>query len=382
MIRLHRYVLRQLVFGLLAVTFGLAAIIWLSQSLRFVELVVDRGLSMRVFVELTILMVPSFVAAILPVTVFIVVLLTYNRLASDRELTAMRNAGLSQWGLARPALWLAAAAGLLGLLLNLVVVPRTYEAFRAYQWEIRTRIAAVLLQEGVFNRIGDDMTVFIRARDRDGTLRGILVHDSRDKDTPVTVVAQAGRLAVGANGPRVTLTEGLREELDRRSGRSRSLSFAENTIDLARGEVAQSGPRDRDMRERSLGELVNPSDRATLAPREIGRFRAEAHQRLSQPFATVSYAMVALAAVLAGAFRRQGAGFRLGVAVGSMLVLVASALLAGSLAARSPAAVPLIWLSAILPGLVAARLLADSPQFWPRFASRPRPGLRPDPAQA
>ena len=46
--------------------YTLVALIWLTQSLRFVELVVNRGLSFSVFLELTSLLVPGFVAVILP----------------------------------------------------------------------------------------------------------------------------------------------------------------------------------------------------------------------------------------------------------------------------------------------------------------------------
>ena len=45
MTRIDRYLLRQLTIALIAVTVGLAALVWLTQSLRFIELVLDRGLS-------------------------------------------------------------------------------------------------------------------------------------------------------------------------------------------------------------------------------------------------------------------------------------------------------------------------------------------------
>ncbi|HYZ65066.1 MAG TPA: LptF/LptG family permease, partial [Acetobacteraceae bacterium] len=75
--QLDRYIFRQLLFALFAVTAGLVALIWLTQSLRFVELVVNRGLSMRVFLELTGLLIPNFIAVILPITVFVVVQFVY-----------------------------------------------------------------------------------------------------------------------------------------------------------------------------------------------------------------------------------------------------------------------------------------------------------------
>ena len=122
---LDRYIFRQLFLALVAVTGGLTALIWLTQSLRFVELVVNRGLSMTVFMRLTSLLIPSFVAVILPITTYVVVQFIYQRLAGDRELTVMRSAGVSPLGLARPALALALLATILGYALNLwAVVPR------------------------------------------------------------------------------------------------------------------------------------------------------------------------------------------------------------------------------------------------------------------
>ncbi|MBN8908686.1 MAG: LptF/LptG family permease, partial [Rhodospirillales bacterium] len=60
--RLDRYVFRQLLLAVIAVTAGLTALIWLTQSLRFVELVVNHGLSFGVFLKLTGLLIPSFIA--------------------------------------------------------------------------------------------------------------------------------------------------------------------------------------------------------------------------------------------------------------------------------------------------------------------------------
>src|SRR5579875_2263571 len=228
--RLDAYVFRQLLWALLAVTGGLTALIWLTQSLRFVELGVDHGLSLVVFLELTGLLVPNFVAVILPITTFVVVQFVYQRLAGDRELTVMRAAGLSPWALSRPGVALGAISLAACFVLNIWVVPWSYGAFREYQFEIRNRMAAFLLQEGVFTQVSDDLTVYIRSRDRDGTLRGILVDDARQKDSRATILAETGRLVNGPNGPRVLLHNGNREEIDRTTGRLNVLTFAENTI--------------------------------------------------------------------------------------------------------------------------------------------------------
>src|SRR5271156_5375385 len=123
--RLDRYIFRQLTLALIAVTGGLTALVWLVQSLRFIELVVNHGLSLGVFIELTGLLIPSFVAVILPITTFVVVQFVYQRLAGDREITVMRAAGLSPLVLARPTLALCAVSMAACFVLNIYIVPQS-----------------------------------------------------------------------------------------------------------------------------------------------------------------------------------------------------------------------------------------------------------------
>ncbi len=366
--RLDRYVLRQLLAALLASTGGLAALIWLTQSLRFVAMVVDRGLSLRVFLQLTGLLIPSFVAVILPITTFVVVQFIYQRLAGDRELTVMRAAGLSSTAIARPALACAGISVVLSYVLNLWIVPASYHAFREYEFEIRNKMAAFLLQEGVFTRISDTMTVYIRARDHDGTLRGILVEDDRQKNSRATILAEHGTLVAGDGPPRVVLFNGSREEIDRRTGRLDVLTFARNTIDLA--STNKDEQRYRDSTEMSLGELLDP-DPHVVAARDRGKFLVEAHRRLSAPLTAWSFAMVALVAVLMGAFSRHGGMIRPMVAILVVVGLLALSLVVQNVAARDPVLIPLIWLVAILPGVMSAAML-----FGPEWRTRGEPDRR------
>ena len=367
--RIDRYLLRQLVLALLGVTGALVALIWLTQSLRFVELVVNRGLSLLVFLQLTSLLIPNFVAVILPITTFVVVQFVYQRLAGDRELTVMRAAGLSPLALSRPALALGLIAMILCTVLNVWVVPWSYGAFREFQFEIRNRMAAFLLQEGVFTPVADNLTVYIRSRDRDGILHGILVDDARQQNSHATILAERGRLVNGPTGPRVLLMTGSRQEIDRKTGRLDMLTFKENTVDLSQGKSDEQ--RFRDANEMSIPELLHP-DPGQVSPRDVGKFQVEAHRRLSAPLTAASFAMIALASVLGGAFRRHGGVMRPLAAIGIVVGLLALGLAIQNLAARQPALIPLIWVHAILPGAIAAWLLIG-PQLGvpvPRFIAR------------
>ena len=362
--RIDRYVFRQLLLALVAVTTGLVALIWLTQSLRFVELVVNRGLSLRVFLELTSLQIPYFVSVILPITTYVVVQFIYQRLAGDRELTVLRAAGLSPLALARPALAVAAVAIVVGYVLNLWVVPAASGAFRQYQFEIRNRVAAFLLQEGVFTPVSEDLTVYVRARDQDGLLRGILIEDARQTNNPATILAERGRLVGSEGSPRVLLMNGSRQEIDRQTGRLNVLTFAENAIDLSRGAKGEE-QRFRDMTEMSIGELLDPPPGMVQA-RDIPKLRVEAHRRLATPLSTLSFTMIGLVAVLMGTFRRHGGLIRPAVAVLAVVSLLALGLMLANAAAKELALIPLIWANALAPSVLCGWVL-----FGPQFRLLP-----------
>ena len=351
--RLDWYIFRQLGLALIAVTGGLTALIWLVQSLRFVELVVNHGLSLGVFMELTGLLIPSFVAVILPITTFVVVQFIYQRMAGDREITVMRMAGLSPGALSRPALSLTVLVIASCYVLNLSLVPSSLASFRQFQWEIRNQMAAFLLQEGVFTQVSDNLTVYVRSRDPDGTLRGILVDDERDKTATATILAEHGRLVEGPNGPRVLLVSGSRQEIDRQTGRLNVLTFAQNELDLT-DSAKNDGERLRDMTEVTLGELLDPHP---ANPRDAPKWIAEAHKRLAGPLTAFSFAAVALLSVLSGTFRRHGSIVRPLVAIAAVVVLLATGLAVENLAARDNALLPLIWLQALAPGVICCWVL-------------------------
>lgn len=351
---LDRYILRQLLFSLLALTGGATALIWLTQSLHFVSMIVQHGLSLRVFLQLTSLMLPSFVAVILPITTFLVILFTYQRMSGDRELTVMRASGRSPFELARPGLICAVISMILCYALNLWLAPVSNHAFHRYEFQIRNRMAALLLQDGVFTNVSADMTVYVRSRDADGQLLGVMVEDDRDPDAHTTILAERGTIVVVNDTPRVVLFNGTRQEIDRRTGRLDVLNFGRNTMDLSSSR--QNERTDRDATEMSLGELFHPDAREVSA-QDRRKNAAEGWHRLTAPLTAFSFAMIALVAVLRGAFSRHGNITRPLVAIIAVVGLLALSLMLQNLAGRNGAMVPLIWIEALLPAPLCAALL-------------------------
>ena len=73
---------------------AMTGIVWLTQSLRFIDLIVIKGLPIEIFINLTILIIPKLLVTIIPFIGFLASLITYLRLNNDSEIISMKSAGI------------------------------------------------------------------------------------------------------------------------------------------------------------------------------------------------------------------------------------------------------------------------------------------------
>lgn len=354
MTRLDRYILWQCFTMMVFVTAALSAAVWLARSLRLIDLIVNRGLTIELFLYLALLILPRFLDIVLPIGAFIAVLFVFNRLGSESELVVMRAAGLGPLALARPVFILAGGAFLVLLSLSAYFLPASNREFKDLQFEIRNRFVSGLLQEGTFTTISDKLTIYIEGRNERGEATGLLVDDERDPQDPVTLLAERGAFAESGQASRIVMVNGSRQRFDRATGKLSVLTFDRYTLDLDTLRDAP-GVRFRDAQERFLGELFWPP--ARLDPATRASFRVEGHQRLVIPLSIFSFVMIPLACLLPGQFSRRGQLRRVLLAIALALVFQALDLAVINLANRNPATIPLMYLTDLLPSVLGLGLL-------------------------
>jgi lipopolysaccharide export system permease protein len=343
---LDRYILRQCLSVAVFVTAALSAAVWLAQSLRLVDLIVNRGLSAEVFLYLALLILPRFFDIVLPIGAFIAVLFVFNKLTSESELVVMRAAGLSPLTLARPVMALAGIGFLVLLSLSAYFLPASNREFKDLQFEIRNRFVSSLLQEGTFTNISDKLTIYIGGRDERGEVTGLLINDDRDPEEPITIYAERGAFADVADGSRIIMVNGNRQKYERATGKLSVLTFDRYILDLDTMRDAP-GVRFREAQERFLDELFLPPGELDAAT--YRSFIVEGHQRLTVPLTVFSFVMIPLACLLPGEFNRRGQVQRVLLAVAFALLFQSLDISVKNLAARSYAAIPLMYLTDLLP---------------------------------
>lgn len=384
--RLSIYVLRQLVGPIALFVFLLTSVIWLSQSLRLLDLVINRGQTAPTFFYLTLLILPSLLVVILPIAYFAGALYGLHKLHADSELTVMSAAGVSRAQLLAPVLIAAAVVMLATWACSLYVMPFCQRLMRDKEIDIRADIGAAILNEGQFNTPAPGLTVFMRELSPDGELRGVLVHDERDPLRPTTYLAESGVLAQTPAGARLIMVDGTIEQgsvdapcrshalastMIRGAPRGKPpkcpsvASHAAPSLSVLRFkryvfDLDQFGGRQEDAQlrtsERYLNELLWPTSNKPLRQGTRNVFFAEANNRLAVPLYCLAFAFIAFAAVALGRHARGAYALRLV----SASMIAAGLRIAGygvqGIAARNPVFCTLFY---VIPLLAAAAALAD-----------------------
>lgn len=317
-----RYIFKNLLLATMVISCVLAVVILLTQSLRFLELVIESGASSTTFFILTALALPRFFEVILPIALMGGCLFIYNKMIMDSELVVMRSAGASPFKLARPALMVSVLVASALWTMTLWVGPASLSNMHKMRQIVKAQYSTLLFREGVFTSVSDGLTVFIRDRDRSGELYGLIIHDNREEvQVPVTVTAKKGMIVSDDNGnQRVVVFDGIRQSLNEKSGSLDRLNFERYTIDLP-SETGTVRKRWKEPDERTFLELLNPDPNNKRDVENSREFKLEIHRRLISPILAPCFVMISMLCLLLGPANRRGQVSRLVIAVGSIALI-------------------------------------------------------------
>lgn len=345
--RIATYLFSQFALAVFFACLAVTVVVWFSQSVRMLALVINNGGSMWAFLKLMVLLLPTFMPLLLPISLVVGVLFVFHRLIMESELVVMRAAGLSPFDLAKPVLLLGFIVAGLGYLFTIVIAPVANHELVRLQYQIRNDHSVLLLRTGTFNDITDGLTFYARERGRNGDLHGILLHDTRKPERPTTIMAESGELVRTPEGPKILIHNGTRQEVERASGILSQLSFESYLVDL--GVLGDNfATRWRDPRERNMIELLegDPIDRRAII---TNRFLAEFHSRLAMPFLAVTFSLVAALFMLTGVFDRRGITRKVILAGGTIVLMEALMLLFIQLISKDVWMVTLLYLLSFAP---------------------------------
>ncbi|MDX2264646.1 MAG: LPS export ABC transporter permease LptF [Hyphomicrobiales bacterium] len=293
-----RYLFRQTAGALLMILITLTLILWLSSALKQLSLMTSQGQGLMVFLKITSLAIPNLIAVVAPVALLIACLHTLNRINGDSELIVLNAAGASVWRVLRPYLLLGVLVMLFTLAVNAYFLPQSMRLLKEYITQVRADIISQVLQPGQFSSADKGLTFHIRDRENDGRLLGLVVHDERDAKRVMTYLADHGRIVEQDGKAFLIMYEG---HIHRQQGDDPAVNivtfdsylFDLSQLTAANAKSASSEP-DYKPRELFLHELIYPNVNSVEYRKNRGKFKAELHERLSNPLYPILFVLIAV----------------------------------------------------------------------------------------
>jgi lipopolysaccharide export system permease protein len=378
-----RYLLRELVppffIGVLIFTF----LLLMSQILRLMELIINKGVAAGAILRLVLYLLPSILVLTVPMSVFLATVVTFGRLSAENELTALKTGGFSLLRLSLPVAVFSVAAWALTSWLIISALPAGNRAFRTSMFEIVRTKASVGLQEKIFNVDFEGLVIYVNRlpRTANPVMEGIFISDARPEKRqppgePITIVAERGWLITDASSNNIVfrLENGGIHALSRDFTTYQHTSFRTHDLNLSLGDDAvENLSLPKGLREMTLGEL-----RAKIAEyRGLGVKQwaphVEIHKKFSIPFAAI---ILGFLGVAMGVLFRRGeklVSFALSIAIAIIYYVF---LLAGEPLGKQGRLSPFwaMWAANIFFGAATAvlfrKVMAETPFTWPRPPSR------------
>ena len=280
----------------------LTGLVWLSRSLQYIDLIINKGLSLSSYFWFVSLIAPKILALLLPLISFSAIAYSYRKLKADSELIIMETSGISKIKLMLPALFFGIIVALLILLIETKISPENYKKFKSFQSNLRNSFVISSLQEGEFHSPFTNITVYIDEMSSDGTVKNILIHDTRDKNIENTILAKEGVISNIQDVPNIKVFDGSRYIFKIDTNQISILNFDkyEFQIELAKDNKSN---RFRQVEERNLRELFYPQKEFNNKIKS--EFLSEGHRRLSSPLLVIFMCTLASFSILFGKSKKR-----------------------------------------------------------------------------
>ncbi len=296
-----KYIFLNILKPFLVISLVLTGIVWLSRSLKYIDLIINKGLSLSSYFWFVSLIAPKILALLLPLISFVAIIYTYQKLKGDSELLIIETIGLSKLFLMFPAILFGTIVGLFLLLIEVYLSPNNYKTFKSFQSDLRNNFVMSTLEAGSFHNPIKGLTVYIDKASKNGTVKNILIHDTRSKEIESTILAKQGILNNFENMTKVIVFDGTRYVYNNKNKKTSILNFTKYEFQIITEK--EETERFKQVEERNITELLFPD--IQINKKIKNEFLAEAHRRLSSPLLVLFMCSLASFSILCGEFKRK-----------------------------------------------------------------------------
>ena len=192
------YLIKNLFKPLIISLATLTAIIWGSRIVKYMDYVVQDGADFLSFFKMTMYILPSLILMILPLTMFLTTILTYNKLIENREIIILKNCGIKKIQLLSPLITLAVIMTIFSYFISLYFGYISNLKIRKIRSAIRDNISFSIVKEGVFTEF-KNFTIYADKIENNKAYNIIIYSKSKDITKEDNLLLQARFAEIDGN---------------------------------------------------------------------------------------------------------------------------------------------------------------------------------------
>lgn len=191
--KINIYIFKETLSMFLLTIFTLTGIIVLSKTLDLIELSIENKLSFLFIFKFLSYVITPILPYTIPASILIAILVTFTRLSTDNEVTALKASGVSLYSLLPPVVMLSVIASVLTLWTTLYLAPASEVKLSRLIYNFVKERTFAGVQEKKFYDDFQNIVLYVDEKDDSGLLKGIFIEAGRGDDELV-ITAKEGHL--------------------------------------------------------------------------------------------------------------------------------------------------------------------------------------------
>lgn len=283
------------------------------ELLRLVELLVSKGVGLWSVLKVFSILLPSFLVLTLPIAGIIASITAFGRLSFDKELVAMRAAGLSLFRLSQPVLLFAVSVFTLTLILSQWGQPWSSLNLKKVALNLLKDQLVLALERGTFNEPIPRMVIYVPDSANGQPAQGIFISDERAAEEPRVIVAEQYQVLMDTAHDQIALrlANGVIHSRPDQIDQYQQISFTSYDLKMNLSQSGYAATEERPTYEQIMAQLAQSGGKDPSALRRL----TEYYKDLAFPTASLVFCILGVPVGIVSKRSGRIGGFAVGVIV-------------------------------------------------------------------
>ena len=212
-------------------TMAITLIVWVVQGVNLLDIVTEKGHSIRVYFFYSLLNLPKILGKLLVFTYFLTLFVILNRYEENNEILIFWTNGIKKIYFINFILRFSILFVSLQLILNLFIVPTSQKMAQDYLRNSSLDFFPKLIEEKKFSNVMENLTIFVDEYEDGGNLKGVYIKEKLKDNESKIIIASSGKLNRNSNGFSFKLLDG--KITNQVNNNDFSIAFEETNYDLS-----------------------------------------------------------------------------------------------------------------------------------------------------